>query len=105
MQISVCGTCPLGKDGFAEKLRLASASLAFATEVELVDCMSGCTRESTLAFRSPGKVAYLFGDLSLADLPEILAFAKHYQASPDGCFADARVLGALRTKALARIPG
>ena len=105
MQISVCGSCPLGKDGFAEKLRLASASLAFATEVELVDCMSGCTRESTLAFRSPGKVAYLFGDLSLADLPEILAFAKHYQASPDSCFADARVLGTLRTKALARIPG
>ena len=105
MRISVCGTCPLGKDGFAEKLQLATASLAFATEVELVDCMSGCARESTLAFRSPGKVAYLLGDLTVADLPELLAFAKHYHASPDGCFADARVLGGLRTKALARIPG
>ena len=105
MRISVCGTCPLGKDGFAEKLQLATASLAFATEVELVDCMSGCARESTLAFRSPGKVAYLFGDLTLADLPELMAFAKQYNASPDGCFADARVLGALRNKALARIPG
>ena len=105
MQISVCGTCPLGKDGFAEKLRLATASLAFATEVGVVDCMSGCARESTLAFRSPGKVAYLFGDLTVADLPDLLAFAKHYHTSPAGCFADARVLGALRMKALARIPG
>lgn len=105
MRISVCGTCPLGKDGFAEKLRQVCASLAFATEVDMVDCMSGCARESTLAFRSPGKVAYLFGDLTVADLPELLAFAKHYHASPDGCFADARVLGALRMKALARIPG
>lgn len=105
MRISVCGTCPLGKDGFAEKLRLASASLAFTTKVDMVDCMSGCARESTLAFRSRGKVAYLFGDLTVADLPELLAFAKHYHTSPDGCFADTRMLGALRTKALARIPG
>jgi predicted metal-binding protein len=105
MQISVCGTCPLGKTGFAEKLRLASASLPFLAEVDLVDCMSGCARESTLAFRSPGKVAYLLGDLTVADLPELLEFAKLYHASADGCFADARVLGALRTKALARIPG
>ena len=105
MQISVCGTCPLGRDGFADKLRMATAALAFRTEVDIVDCMSGCARESTLAFRGPNKVAYLFGDLTVADLPELLDFAKHYHASPDGCFADARILGALRTKALARIPG
>ena len=105
MQISVCGGCPLGQDGFAPKLQLAAASLPFAVEVGLVDCMSGCARASTIAFREPGKVAYLFGDLTLADLPDLLTFARHYQASPDGCFADARVLGALRIKALARIPG
>lgn len=105
MQISVCGSCPLGQDVFAEKLQLACASLPFAVEVGLVDCMSGCARASAVAFRSPGKVAYLFGDLTLADLPGLLSFARHYQASPDGCFADARVLGALRMKALARIPG
>ena len=67
--------------------------------------MSGCARESTVAFRSPGKVAYLFGDLTEADLPDLLTFAKHYAAAPDGTFADARVLGPLRMKALARIPG
>ena len=67
--------------------------------------MSGCARASAIAFREPGKVAYLFGDLTLADLPDLLSFARQYQASPDGAFTDARVLGPLRMKALARIPG
>lgn len=105
MQISVCGSCSLGKTGFAQKLRLACASLTFATEVDEVECMSGCARESTVAFRTPGKVAYLFGDLTIADLADLLVFARHYNASADGTFADARVLGPLRLKALARIPG
>ena len=34
-----------------------------------------------------------------------VTFARHYAASPDGSLADARVLGALRMKAIARIPG
>ena len=105
MQVVVCGSCPLGRAGFAGRLRMACASLPFSTEVAVADCMSGCTRESTVAFRSPGKVIYLFGDLAEADLADLLAFAGHYNASPDGAFVDARALGALRTKALARIPG
>lgn len=105
MQVVICVSCPLGRAGFAGRMRLACASLPFATEVAEVECMSGCARESTVAFRSPGKVAYLFGDLAEADLADLLAFAGHYNASPDGAFVDARVLGPLRTKAIARIPG
>ena len=74
-------------------------------EVEGVDCMSGCTRAQTVAFRAPGKVAYLFGDITAADMDELENFSRLYAASPDGTFADARVLGTLRTKAIARIPG
>ena len=70
-----------------------------------VDCMSGCRHAQTVAFRSPGKVAYLFGDITAADIPLLRSFARLYDASEDGTFADARVLGDLRTKALARIPG
>ena len=105
MRISVCGSCPLGQTGFANSMALASVSLPFATEVDMVDCMSGCTRGSAVAFRSQGKVAYLFGDLTQADFANLLDFAKLYHASADGTFADARVLGPLRMKALARIPG
>jgi predicted metal-binding protein len=103
--ITVCATCALGQGTFPETLRQTLAAQGLAAEVRLTDCMSGCTRASTLAFRTPGKTAYLFGDLSAKDLPDLITFARLYAASPDGTFSDARPLGSLRTKALARIPG
>jgi predicted metal-binding protein len=105
MNITLCASCALGHSGFADTLQTAlSAADIFAT-ITTTDCMSGCTRASTLAFRSPGKTAYLFGDLTAADLPHLLTFARLYAASADGTFADARSLGPLRLKAIARIPG
>lgn len=101
MKVTVCGSCDLGQSGFADRLAAALGGLA---EVGLVDCMSGCARGSTVAFRDSGKVAYLFGDLDEGDLAELVAFARAYAATVDGTFADARPLGALRMKALARIP-
>ena len=105
---TVCASCPAGQAGqagFVARLRAALENLSLAFEVREIDCMSGCTRPSTLAFRAPGKTVYLFGDITAADLPDILAFARLYLDSPDGTLADARPLGALRTKAIARIPG
>jgi predicted metal-binding protein len=105
MKISLCSGCALGAGGFAEPLRAALATAGITATVTPVDCMSGCARPSTAAFRAPGKTAYLFGDLTAADLPDLITFARLYAASPDGNFADARPLGALRAKALACIPG
>ena len=99
MKIHVCRTC--SADGaFVETVRQALTEW----EVAGSDCMSGCTRAQTVAFRATGKVAYLFGELTEADLPELRNFATRYAASADGTFADARVLGSLRHKAIARIP-
>ncbi len=100
MKVFVCATCS-ADGGFADVLRGGLPGV----EVAAVDCMSGCTRAQTVAFRSAGKVAYLFGDITKADLDELRNFARLYEASQDGTFADARVLGNLRTKAIARIPG
>jgi len=105
MKISLCSSCALGAGGFAGPLRAALTAARIEATVEGVDCMSGCTRASTVAFRAPGKTAYLFGDLTEDDLPDLITFARLYAASPDGTLADARPLGALRNKALARIPG
>jgi predicted metal-binding protein len=99
--ITVCTTCALGQAGFAAALATALP----AARIAKVDCMSGCARPSTVAFRSPGKTAYLFGDLTEADLPLLQQFHDLYTQSPDGNFTDARVLGDLRLKAIARIPG
>ena len=103
MNITLCASCALGRGGFAG--RLAAAVADIGAQVALVECLSGCTRPSTLALRAPGKTAYLFGDLTEQDLPDLLTLFAYYAASPDGNLTDARPLGALRSKALARIPG
>lgn len=105
MKVTLCTGCALGQAGFADALQAALDAAAIPARVATTDCMSGCARPSTCSFRSPGKTAYLFGDLDAGDLPGLLTFARHYSASPDGTLPDARVLGALRLKAIARIPG
>ncbi|MEZ5886939.1 MAG: DUF1636 domain-containing protein [Paracoccaceae bacterium] len=100
---TICASCPAGRAGLAARVRDRLQPLGVT--VQETDCMSGCARPSTLAFRAPGKVAYLFGEITGADLPEIEAFARLYLASTDGTFPDARLLGGLRLKAIARIPG
>ena len=105
MNISLCASCALGRGGFRDRLAAAIAAAGHQAQVALADCLSGCTRPSTLALRAPGKTAYLFGDLTEADLPDLMVLFALYAAAPDGNLADARPLGALRLKALARIPG
>ena len=106
MKVSLCSGCTasVGTD-LTPALSAALKQAGISASVERVACMSGCARPLTVAFRDAGKVAYLFGDLSEADLDALITFARLYAASTDGAFADARPLGALRFKALARIPG
>jgi predicted metal-binding protein len=100
MKMYVCTTCTAQSAEFMDE---AHAALPHLT-VSAVDCMSGCARAQTVAFRAQGKVAYLFGEVTSADLPALETFSRLYDASADGTFSDARVLGSLRTKAIARIP-
>jgi predicted metal-binding protein len=105
MKITLCSACALGSGTFPDRLRHALAREKLAAMVSLTACMSGCTRPSALSVRAAGKTAYLFGDLTEADLGDLVTFARLYAASVDGTFADARPLGGLRMKAIARIPG
>jgi predicted metal-binding protein len=100
--VTVCRSCPAGQVGLADRLRTA---IGGDVDLREVDCMSGCTRPSTVAFRAAGKTAYLFGDLTEADIPNLVVFLRLYSASLDGNLTDARPLGSLREKAIARIPG
>ncbi|MGB5869680.1 MAG: DUF1636 domain-containing protein [Albidovulum sp.] len=101
---TICASCPAGQVGFGAALKAGFAAQSLPIELRETECMSGCTKPSTLAFRAPGKTAYLFGDISEKDLPDILIFARLYLASSDGNLDDARLIGALRMKAIARIP-
>ena len=100
--LTLCQGCPGSLTPLTDALARTLHDLPYV--LKTTECMSGCTRPATAAFRAPGKTAYLFGDLSEADLPNLLTFATAYLASPDGTFPDARPLGPLRTKAIARIP-
>lgn len=104
LSITVCTTCPAGHDGLAALLTKTFGERGIAVRIAEVDCMSGCARPSAIAFRASQKTAYLFGEISSDDLPDIVRFVELYTASPDGNFSDARPLGALRLKAIARIP-
>lgn len=104
MKITLCSSCALGQSGFAEPLGRALEQASIAAEIALIDCMSGCARASTIAFRDTGKTAYLFGEVTADDLPDLITFARLYAATSDGNLPDARPLGNLRTKAIARIP-
>lgn len=104
MKITLCSSCALGQSGFAEPLARALQQAGITAEIALTDCMSGCTRASTIAFRDSDKTAYLFGDITAADLPDLITFARLYAATANGNLPDARPLGALRVKAIARIP-
>lgn len=101
---TVCRSCAAGQGGLARLLADTFAAEALPVTVQETDCMSGCKRASTLAFRQTGKMAYLFGEITEADLPDILTFVRLYQAAPDGTLTDARPIGGLRFKAIARIP-
>lgn len=105
INVAVCSACPLGQTAFTNELRRKLDATHGSVVVKTRECMSGCARPSTLSVRAPGKTAYLFGDLATSDIPLIIDFLGHYRVSVTGDFADARVLGDLRFKALARIPG
>ncbi|UWQ78280.1 DUF1636 domain-containing protein [Leisingera sp. S132] len=102
--LTLCRTCRDADPALFGQVAAALEVDGVAARLQQVDCMSGCKRPQTLAVRQSGKTAYLFAEITAADLPDILSFLKMYRESPDGNFADARPLGRLRFKAIARIP-
>ncbi|MEH2261332.1 DUF1636 domain-containing protein [Nostoc sp.] len=78
--------------------------------IQPVECMGVCEQVCAIAFVSPNKHTYLFGDLPAdAERVEktataILDCATQYHAKPDGLLAYAKRPELLRAGAIARIP-
>ncbi|OBY24503.1 DUF1636 family protein [Leisingera sp. JC1] len=102
--LTLCRTCRAADPALFGQIAAALEAAGVEARLQQVDCMSGCQRPQTLAVRQSGKTAYLFGEITGEDLPDVLTFLRMYRNSPDGNFADARPLGQLRFKAIARIP-
>ncbi|MGD1913579.1 MAG: DUF1636 family protein [Rivularia sp. (in: cyanobacteria)] len=78
--------------------------------VKSVECMSACSHSCAVAFTSPGKLTYLFGDLdhdseSLSETSAaVLECASLYYEKPDGKMAWSERPSAFKKGVLARIP-
>lgn len=89
---------------------LAAARAAAADDCAIrvigIACLSGCKRACAAAVMAPGKVGYVFGDLS-ADpegAADLLAVARAHQARADGFLPRADRPERLRAGILARLP-
>ncbi|CUH98006.1 DUF1636 family protein [Leisingera aquaemixtae] len=102
--LTLCRTCRDADPALPGQVAAALEAAGVEVRLQQADCMSGCQRPQTLAVRQSGKTAYLFGEITAEDLPDVLTFLRMYQDSADGNFANARPLGNLRFKAIARIP-
>jgi predicted metal-binding protein len=108
----VCTTCKAGEltpEGAAvpgAKLFAALRDHALPQGLRIVgvECLSACSQGAAVALQSQGKWGYVYGRLSEADAPEIIAGAAAYAASTDGIVAWRERPIIFRKQSLARIP-
>ncbi len=110
--LHVCMTCRAGQPvaegeacpGTILHDALASGALPEGVEIRPVECLSACDHGCNIALTKPGAWSYVYGRLTLEDVPEILRGAGLYAASEGGIvpWRDRPVI--FRKQSLARIP-
>lgn len=108
----VCATCkadqivPEGGQPLGAQLRdaLLAADCPAGVTVKAVECLSACSQGCAIALQSAGKWGYVYGRLTPADVPDILAGAAAYAESIDGIVPWRQRPVIFRKQSLARIP-
>ena len=90
---SVQRAIDIAGDGLAQSFAIGGAA-----------CMAGCERPCTIAFHGTTKASYLFGDITVEDVQDIVAFARQYAVLQDGWCSSVDRPGKLRHTTLARVP-
>lgn len=110
--LHVCITCRAGEpvpDGELPRgarlhAAVLAAGVADGVDVCAVECLSACTQGCSIALSAPGRWSYVYGRLTEADVPEILAGAKAYAAAGDGIVPWRERPLIFRKQSIARIP-
>ena len=105
-KLFICETC-LDADGHTPGPEMAAAvrkALDVEVEVVLTPCLNLCDEPVSVAFRAPGKMAYLFAGTGPDDVSDIAAMARLFVEAKDGVVEDARSAGRLRFCLKGRIP-
>ena len=108
----VCATCKAdqivseGGQPLGAQLRdaLLAADCPAGVTIKAVDCLSACSQGCSVALQARGKWGYVYGRLTPADVPDILAGAAAYAASSDGIVPWRERPVIFRKQSLARIP-
>jgi predicted metal-binding protein len=112
----VCVTCRAGEEGDDAAPRagrqLHDALSEAHRRLELrpgfriveVECLSNCKRGCSAALTAPGRWSYIYGDLGLASVDDLIAGAARYAATEDGLIPWKERPAIFRKGVIARIP-
>jgi len=108
----VCTTCRAGevleedapRPGALLHDALNSAGAPDGVQIIGVSCLSACSQGAAVALSEPGKWTYVYGRMTIADAPDILAGAAAYAATPDGLVPWRDRPTIFRKQSLARVP-
>lgn len=110
--LHVCITCRAGQpvlDGepvpgarlMAELLRHPDPP---GVRIQPVECLSACSNGAAIALSGPDRWTYVYGQMSEADVPEILTGAAAYAQTADGIVPWRERVTIFRKRSIARIP-
>lgn len=108
----VCTTCkagePVPEGTAAPGARLHDALVAAGAPQQVrilgVECLSACNTGCAVSLSKPGGWSYVYGRLTLDDVPAILEGAGKYAASADGIVPWRERPTVFRKQSIARIP-
>jgi predicted metal-binding protein len=111
----VCATCRSSDDEpegpragallhAAIRDRIAARGLTGQIALAAVECLSGCRRSATVSFAGPGRWSYVYGDMTPAEIDQIIDGFVKYAATPDGLVPWRERPESIKRGALARIP-
>ena len=108
----VCTTCKAGEPVIDGDLRpgalLHAALLAEGApegvRIVGVECLSACNTGCAISLTKPGAWSYVYGRLTLEDVPAILEGAAKYAATTDGIVPWRDRPAVFRKQSIARIP-
>lgn len=108
----VCMTCKAGAPveegqvppGALLHAGLLAHDLPDGVRLQGVECLSACNNGCAVALSAPGHWTYVYGRLTVADIPDILSGAAAYAASADGIVPWRTRPIIFRKQSLARIP-
>jgi predicted metal-binding protein len=111
----VCVTCRAGEEGEAtpragrrlhDALTETQRHQDGAPRFRIVEteCLSNCNRGCSVALTGPGRWSYIYGDLSLASVDDLIAGASRYAATEDGLVPWRERPTIFRKGVIARIP-